>query len=167
MATVAAPAPRVWACAICFEAAAADIKPLLTVLEPQVERILLVDNSPEFDRGLAQLATDRIMHVPMTANRGTAGAVNEAWRRADGAGVEFLITFDQDSRPDPRLVEGLIASVTRLANTGWRVAAIGPRKVDPRTGVSIRLLRPLRYIRRYVPADVADPVEAYHLLTPG
>lgn len=158
---------RVWACVVCFRAHAADVRPLVATLEPQVERVLLLDNCPAFAGGLATLASDRTAYIPMPSNVGTAGAMNEAWRQASDAGAGYMISFDQDSHPDGVLVKGLLASLIRLTTAGLRVAAIGPRKVDPRTGQPMRMLRPVRYLRRYAPQDAAELVQVDHVISSG
>ncbi len=161
------PESRVWACVVCFRATADAVRQLLTILEPQVEQVMLVDNAPDCARGLAGVGGPRTVYVPMRANLGTAGAMNEAWRRASDAGADYMISFDQDSRPDGALVEGLMASLKRLTASGRRVAAIGPRKVDPRNGQPMRILRPVRYMKRYAPGDAADVVQVDHLISSG
>jgi rhamnosyltransferase len=156
---------RVWACVVCFRAAAKAVEALLTALEPQVERVLVVDNSPGGD--LANVASDRVGYVPMPANLGTAGAMNEAWRLASEAGADYMISFDQDSRPDGTLVNELLASLIRLTRDGRHVAAIGPRKTDPRSGQPMRILKPVTFRKRYAPLDTAGIVDVDHLISSG
>lgn len=158
---------NVWGCVVCFRTTAASLKSLLDVLEPQVGQILLIDNSPEFSGRLPQLANSYITYLPMPANVGTAGAMNEAWRLAAEAGVEYMISFDYDSRPGPGLVDGLMASLAKLADAGVRVAAIGPRKIDPRTGRPLRLLLPVTFFKRYASSDAKHTVEVDHIISSG
>lgn len=168
--TAAAPTPMrpgVWACVVCFHATDADIRPLLKVLEPQVDVVLVLDNSPQFAGRLFGVVSPRTRYLPMRANLGTAGAMNEAWRQAVEGGADYVISFDQDSRPDSGLVQGLRASLERLAAAGERVAAIGPKKVDPRTGRPMRLLLPVNYRKRYASADTGDVVRVDHLISSG
>ncbi len=161
------PGPRVWACVVCFRAHGADVRPLVRNIEPQVERVLVLDNLPAFAGGLAALASTRTAYVPMPSNVGTAGAMNEAWRRASDGGADYMISFDQDSQPDGMLVQSLLASLRRLTTEGVRVAAIGPRKVDPRTGRPMRMLRPVRFLKRYAPHDAPELVHVDHLISSG
>jgi rhamnosyltransferase len=159
--------PRVWACVVCYRTTAAEIRPLVAVLESQVERVLLVDNSPDQPGGLATVGGSRVEYVPMPANSGTAGAMNEACRRAIGQGVDYVVSCDQDSLPGADLVAGLLASAAAFQGDGRRVAAVGPRKVDPRTGRDLRLLLPVRWRKRYAPATSTRAVEVDHLISSG
>lgn len=159
--------PRVWACVVCFRTTADEIRPLVRVLESQVERVLVVDNSPDWPGGLTDVGDGRSEYVPMPANLGTAGAMNEVGRRAMLEGVDFIVSCDQDSLPGAGLVDGLLASFSSLADDGVRVAAVGPRKVDPRTGRDLRLLLPVRWLKRYAPASDGRVVEVDHLISSG
>jgi rhamnosyltransferase len=158
--------PRTWACVICYRATRSDIEALVSVVAAETEAVLVVDNSPDTNGDLASLAERNVTYVAMPANHGTAGAMNEAWRRVIAAGADHLVTFDQDSRPPAGMVTALVRSLVRLQRAGRRVAAIGPVKVDPRTGRPLRLLRPVRWRKRYAAAESGD-VLVDHLITSG
>ncbi len=158
---------RVWACITCYETSASAVVGLVRALEPQVEQILLIDNSPGRSAGLETLVSSRTMHLPMLANLGTAGAMNVAWSLVVEAGADYMVSFDQDSAVTGDLVSGLLQAHLEATARGIRVAAIGPQKVDPRTGRRMRLLRPVHGIKRYAQADSASSVEVDHLITSG
>lgn len=158
---------RIWACIVCYRASANSLKPLVDVLEPQVERVLLLDNSPDYRSGLDTLSSTRIVVMPMPGNRGTGGAMNAAWDRAVAEGAGFLIAFDQDSAPGQTLVGDLFRAFEQSSSRGVKVAAAGPQKVDPRTGRRMRLLLPVRGLKHYAAADVTGPVAVDHVITSG
>ena len=78
-----------------------------------------------------------------------------------------MVSFDQDSVPPPDLVSRLARTLHELRDRGERVAAVGPAKADPRTGLAGRLLRPIRFLRRHVPGTSPGPVEVDHVITSG
>ncbi len=157
----------VWACVVCYQVQADAIAPLLNVLRPQFARILLLDNSPDFCPSLARLADADLSYLPMSANLGTAGALNEAWSLALAAQAGAMVSFDQDSVPAPGMVACLLATWNQLVNQGQPVAAMGPGMIDPRTGRSTRVLLPLTFRRRHRMPTGSLPIESDHLITSG
>ncbi|MEZ0309275.1 MAG: glycosyltransferase family 2 protein [Ramlibacter sp.] len=160
------PAPdlraETWACVVCHHPDVDTLRRLLAVLEPQVAQVLVIDNSPgQPALGVAQLGSAR--HVPMSRNTGTAGAMNEAWRIALQEGARYMVSFDQDSHPGPQLVKCLSAAFGSTS----ALAAVGPAWVDARTGKPMRLLRPVRFLRRHAPAPIDGLVEVDHVITSG
>jgi rhamnosyltransferase len=158
--------PRVWACVVCFHPDASSLAALLQALAPQVRRVILIDNSP----GKPSLGPEQLrgsLHVPMPRNAGTAGGLNEAWRRALAAGATHLVSFDQDSRPTPNLVQCLLAALESSSPAGRPLAAVGPVWTDERNGRPMRVLAPVRFWRRHVAAPDAGLVEVNHIITSG
>lgn len=164
--------PRVWACVVAYHADPARLRTLVETLQADVERVVIVDNAPAGD-AIASLAGPSVIYLPMARNVGTSGAMNRAWTTALEGGAQFLATFDQDSRPAQGLIARLADSFSRAEARGLPVAAVGPAKVDPRTNTTLRILRPVRWRKRY--AAVADTpqsgepasVEVDHLITSG
>jgi rhamnosyltransferase len=155
----------VWACVICFHPDPSSLAALLRAITPQVRRVIVIDNSP----GQPQLAPEQLhgaLHVPMPHNAGTAGGLNEAWRQALAAGATHLVSFDQDSRPTPDLVRCLLAALEGPSPAG-PVAAVGPVWTDGRSGRAMRVLAPVRFLRRHVRVPDAGVVEVNHLITSG
>lgn len=158
--------PKVWACVVCHHPVPASLRRLVASLEPQVDRVIVVDNSP----GQPPLGPDELghaLHLPMTHNAGTAGGINEAWRLALAEGATYLICFDQDSQPGPGLVRCLLAALDTPSHSGRPVAAVGPAWTDARTGRPMRLLQPVRFLRRHVSAPSDGLVEVDHLISSG
>lgn len=162
-----APDHPVWACIICFHVKAAALKPLVDALRDQVGKILLLDNSPECEGDIATLANAQVIYLPMSFNRGTAGAMNQAWQLALAEGATAMLSFDQDSLPTVDMVAQLTSSLNGLQQRGLRPAAVGPGKIDPRNSKPFRLLQPVLPGFRHRPSDSAPTVEVDHLITSG
>lgn len=157
----------VWACIICFHAQAASLKPLVDALRDQVDKILLLDNSPELEGGIATLANAQVIYLPMAFNRGTAGAMNQAWLLALAQGATAMISFDQDSLPAGGMVAQLTSSLTGLQRGGLRPAAIGPGKIDPRNSKTFRVPQPFMPGFRPLHCASGPTVEVDYLITSG
>ncbi|MDB5875006.1 MAG: dTDP-rhamnosyl transferase RfbF [Ramlibacter sp.] len=160
------PQPLVWACVVCFHPDPSSLCALLRAIAPQVRRVILIDNSP----GEPQLPPEQLhgaLHVPMPRNAGTAGGLNEAWRQALAAGATHLVSFDQDSRPTPNLVHCLLAALERPSTKGRPLAAVGPVWTDERSGRTMRVLAPVRFLRRHVEVPDAGLIEVNHVITSG
>jgi rhamnosyltransferase len=156
----------VWACVVCFHPDPSSLSAFLQAITPQVRRVIVIDNSP----GQPQLAPEQLqgaLHVPMPRNAGTAGGLNEAWRRALAAGATHLVSFDQDSRPTPDLVHCLLATLEGPSPTDRPIAAVGPVWTDDRSGRAMRVLAPVRFLRRHVQVPDAGLVEVNHVITSG
>lgn len=162
-----APDNPVWACIICFQVQAASLKPLLDALRDQVDKILLLDNSSEWNGDIATLANAQVIYLPMSFNRGTAGAMNRAWELALAEGATAMLSFDQDSLPAAGMVAQLTSSLRGLQQGGLRPAAVGPGKIDPRNSRPFRLLQPVQPGFRHAPSGSAPTVEVDHLITSG
>lgn len=137
---------------------------MIAALAPQVDRVLVIDNAPG-DPALPSADLEPVIYIRMSHNAGTAGAMNEAWRLALDAGVSHLVSFDQDSQPGDRLVAGLLAAFSdaRVPN----LAAVGPAWIDARNQRPMRLLQPVRFLRRHVQAPPDALVEVDHVITSG
>jgi rhamnosyltransferase len=83
-----------------------------------VPRWLIVDNhSPEEDRRrLRALASPTVEVIENPENLGIAAALNQAARRAQALGFEWLLTFDQDSQPAPDLPASLVEAYRSTPN---------------------------------------------------
>lgn len=107
---------------------------LLTSLEGQVEKVLIVDN----DSSAAQVAWIKrqvgptIDFLSLGENLGVAAALNRGTAWAQGNGFTHVIFFDQDSLPETNMVTTLLSWEETAASSGARIAAVGPRYYDPR-----------------------------------
>jgi rhamnosyltransferase len=169
-------AAPVWACITCFKSGFAALTPLLTRLAPQVDAIVLIDNSPEHDLHLqnqARLAYPHLIYVALPNNPGTAGALNRAWALALAQGAQALVSFDQDSLPREDAVMQLRKALLETAPDRPPWAALGPIWHDAISDQAMRILVPITgWLRRYqaVPAvqkSATSPIEVDHLISSG
>ncbi|MBC5764760.1 glycosyltransferase family 2 protein [Ramlibacter albus] len=156
---------NVWACIVCWRADPAAVRQLADVLRRQVSGLLVMDNAA--DAVLQREVPGHARYVALEANLGTAGAINRAWEIASREGADALVMLDQDSVPEPHMVAKLAAALQGLQAGGVKVAAVGPAKVDPRNGRPGRLLKPVRFLRRFAQPDSGSVIEVDHLITSG
>lgn len=99
---------------------------LLGALRPQVDSLVVVDNTGDGSIDLVDaVAAERVAVLPQGRNHGLAGAQNIgiAWARANG--FSHVLLSDQDSVPGPGMVAELRRAMARLSATE-QVAAVGP-----------------------------------------
>jgi rhamnosyltransferase len=99
----------------------------LAALVPQVNTVVAVDNTPASSRAGE---FDGVLVLAQPENIGLASAQNLgiAWAREHGH--THVLLLDQDSVPEPRMVDSLLAALADLA--ARRPAAVGPVFRDPR-----------------------------------
>ena len=97
---------------------------------PPPEQIRVVDNSPEPLAGpTSQTGTGfpHYVYVHRPDNPGTAGAINDSIITARTAGADYLWILDQDSRPAPGLLAGLLRAHNELSHLEQkRVGIVAP-----------------------------------------
>jgi rhamnosyltransferase len=70
--------------------------------------------------------------IELTENQGLGTAINMGIAEARKAGASYVITFDQDSSPEPGMVQTLYCEFESQAKRGVRVGAVGPLIYDQR-----------------------------------
>jgi rhamnosyltransferase len=106
----------------------------------------------------------------MNGNQGIGAALNRGFRLASEAGIQYVMTFDQDSEPPPGLAARLVAAAQQLAARGVRVGAVGPRIVDTRHANQLEhpfMGRRLGWPTAIRCSSPAELVEADFLITSG
>jgi len=107
----------------------------LSLLAGQVERRILVDNGSRlpaaFVAAVRALGRD-VEIIELEENKGVAAAQNVGIERAREGHADFVLLLDHDSLPAPDMVAALRGAYEQLTAQGHRVAALGPRYVDPR-----------------------------------
>jgi rhamnosyltransferase len=101
----------------------------------QVPRWLIIDNcSAEEDRRrLRRLACSSVEVIENPENLGVATALNQAARRAHSLGCEWLLSFDQDSRPAPEFLVQLMQAY-RTVSQPEKLGMIGSNFLLEGTG---------------------------------
>jgi rhamnosyltransferase len=107
---------------------------LLNALAPQVGAIVVVDNGSAGDLAgwLAPRIRAGLRLLALGDNLGVALAQNRGMQLARELAADYVILFDQDSVPAADMVARLLAAAQALAAEPCRLAAVGPRYVDPR-----------------------------------
>lgn len=107
----------------------------LHALQGEVSDIIVVDNGSESAVArLPQLAGLPMRVLSLADNTGVARGFNAGVAAARDRGAEFVLLLDDDSVPEPGMVEELIAACSGRAGEDGAlpVAAVGPRVQDAR-----------------------------------
>ena len=106
-------------------------------LRLQVDQAIVVDNGSApatlaWLRPLAAAWPGQMQLLELGSNLGIAAAQNRGIEKALADGAGRILLMDHDSLPEPDMVSKLAAALGRLRAQGNRVAAVGPRYLDPR-----------------------------------
>lgn len=86
-------------------------------------RVLVVDNGSPAAIKAAMAALPGVTLLAQAENIGLAAALNVGLEQASKLGCEWVVTFDQDSRPEPGMVAAMLATQRKQP----LAAVIGPR----------------------------------------
>ena len=142
--------------------------PDLAVLRSQLEKLpsealkLIVDNASDSEAivALRQIVAciPRAHLLENASNRGLAAALNEGAKYARKLGdAGYLLFLDQDTEAPCGGVHALIRAYEQLVLAGANPGCIGPRLLDPATGLEhgFHQIFGWRWVRRY-PLAVSD-----------
>jgi rhamnosyltransferase len=106
----------------------------LRLLLPQVDRLVIVDNTPtegrEFDVNVLTKGNSQVLVIENGVNRGIAKALNQGLEFAFIAGYKWLVTMDQDSVCHTDMVPTLL----KLSQACEKPpAVVGSNYFDPQT----------------------------------
>lgn len=109
-----------------------DFETLQAVLRsviPQVHQVVLVNNSPEvrLEGLVAGSDTPQPIAIYQEGNKGIAHAHNVGLAWAEAHDCSHVLLLDQDSIPNPDMVERLLDAQRTLAAQGIPDATVGPR----------------------------------------
>lgn len=133
-------------------------------LKNQVDKIILVDNTPYSLRKYFndEFFKDNLIYVDLKENLGIAAAHNAGIKKAIEINSEYVIIFDQDSSVPDGFVSSLVAVDKTLRGEGKEVAAVGPSYIDIKTnmmapviqfsGLRVKRIKPHKD-ELYTPAD--------------
>ncbi len=160
----------VCAIAVTYNPELERLRQVLCALQPQVGRIIVVDNaSSEADR-LADLVESisgcELLRLP--TNQGLGLALNRGAQQARRGNCGALLLMDQDSIASPTMVGDLLRGLHALQQGGAAVAAIGPRFRDRHSGnLSRHVVFAGWRVGRVHCAHAAQPVRVDFLITSG
>lgn len=142
---------------------------LIRSLASQVSQILIIDNASEDWLGILvqRERIPSIQLIPQPSNIGVSQAINAGIDRAAETGSSHIILFDQDSIPRDGLVDRLIGVMREKEAEGVKVAAVGPRYIDPRSKNPPPFIRieKLKLVRELCKNEKVVPVD--YLITSG
>jgi len=151
--------------------------PDLPILERQILAVkdsvgvIVVDNLSGNVAGVATmiagLGLEDLHLLRNDSNVGLAMAQNQGITKAKELGASHIIIFDQDSIPEPGMVDALLRAETQLLARGEKVGAVGPLTYDPLTLVEYPITKyrgPM--IQRYHPV-AGEITEATFIIASG
>lgn len=146
------------------------LEELLDSLLLQVGGAIIVDNCSDVDL-LAWHKKYRHANLAIKKldnNYGIAYAQNIGIREARRMAAKFILLSDQDSKPAQNMVYCLKKAAVKLAASGKKVAAVGPRFMDTRQNnpspfTKIKGLT----VKRQCETTLIDVVETDHLIASG
>jgi rhamnosyltransferase len=100
-----------------------DVVANLGLLVQECSRVLVVDNGSPVAQQTAMALVPGVTLLPQKENIGLAAALNLGLTRALELGCEWAVTFDQDSRPEPGMVQAMWATHRMLPEA----KVVGPR----------------------------------------
>lgn len=138
------------------------LRELLNSIAAQVDGVVIADNTPHdrsIESGPLLVASGLSMHHTITfgENRGIAAAQNAGIAWAMAHSFKYALLFDQDSVAVSNMVLQLTHVADNLITQGHKLAAIGPRYVDPRSGRSSYALHIGTITTHQMPCDSLLP----------
>lgn len=111
---------------------------LLSSLLNQVDLLILADNGgAEGYLAFSEDKRSRVKYVQMGGNKGLGVALNAGFECATEFGMDYLVTFDQDSHAQPDLIAKLLESMKTARAKDEKCAAVSPVFFDRRDGLEI------------------------------
>ncbi|OGS71895.1 MAG: hypothetical protein A2063_05660 [Gallionellales bacterium GWA2_60_142] len=100
-------------------------------------------SSPQFVASLHNYAVNSTnLHVlPLGRNFGIAAALNLGIAEAKSRDAEFVLLLDHDSIAEAGLLDGLLLAMKETQHSGEKIAAIGAKIFDPRSGEELGFYR--------------------------
>jgi rhamnosyltransferase len=161
---------------VSYNPEAGKFVPLLEQLLNQLEKVIIVDNSPQDNEAAleqivqASLPLERLSLCRIGDNLGIAAALNIGIDAALDEGADFVLLSDQDSLPAEDMVKNLENACDRLSAAGIPVGAVGPTFTDEHTGYTYPFQAevPGRFFYSHqAPTTEKPEVEALTLITSG
>lgn len=127
---------RVCAVIVTYHPDLAVLEKLLAAVVPQTQCVVIVDNTANVTVGQWLRASQYDKSSDLLCqpeNIGVGAAHNRGIEWALRAGATHVLLLDQDSVPEPEMVNTLVAGWRRLTASGVHISAVGPQYVDPRS----------------------------------
>jgi rhamnosyltransferase len=127
---------KICAVIVCYYPEMAELEKLLTTLEEQQTDAIIVDNS-EGETTLINWLKVKFPKVDIVMppeNVGLGKAHNMGIQYALAHHYDYVLQLDQDSLPQPGMVNTLLKAYLQLQAAGIKVAAVGPNWLDTASG---------------------------------
>lgn len=82
----------------------------------------------------APVERQSLVYVDMEGNKGLGAALNKGFELAVNAGVDYVVTFDQDSHAEPQLIAKLGTAMAQAKLKDPRCIAVSPAFLTVGTG---------------------------------
>jgi rhamnosyltransferase len=118
---------------VTFGASLSEVESIVRLIKDQVAQVILVDNGSPSLKKLK--STSRFHIIRLKKNYGLAYAQNVGIERAIKLKVDHVLFIDQDSVPNPDMVNKLLFHFTKATRLNLHPAAMGPVTIDRRIGI--------------------------------
>ena len=154
---------------VTYEPTPTALKDLLDSVIPQVDAVVIIDNGSKEDVGrwIGEWVGDKATCLPLNSNLGIAAAQNVGISWAKACKADYIVFFDQDSRPSPDMVERLFDASVIKESQGYQIAAVGPRYLDLRQDNPPPFIRVRGLRLQRLHCDNEDIVAVDYLISSG
>lgn len=109
-----------------------EFQETVSAVASQVSRVILLDNGSSVPVVSRLCLGTNAVAIRVPENLGLGAAQNRGIEEAKRYGCKLVLFLDQDSLPSKGMVVSLIQALDFLSSQGNRIAAVGPRHIDPR-----------------------------------
>ncbi|WP_395304174.1 glycosyltransferase family 2 protein [Enterobacter sp. ECC-019] len=162
---------KVIAIVVTFNPVITNLLSLVSQLETQSYRTIIVDNGSDNVAGIAQLqaSCSNVELLSLSENIGIAAAQNKGIRHGLNLGGDFTLFFDQDSSIAEDFVSKMVEDFISLKHN-YNIAALGPTLQDSRYKKIYPVIRMSKHgLRTKIIPDVTstEPVEVSCIIASG
>jgi rhamnosyltransferase len=121
---------KIYAILVAYNPQIDELYSNIQILKDHVDKVVLCNNSIYEIR----VNDDSVIEFNFGENLGIAKAQSLGMKWAFENGADFILQIDQDSKPDPGMVEKLFSTFQLLLDGGVNVGLVGPVDYDLYTG---------------------------------
>lgn len=152
-----------WALIVCYFPDVKKLTKLVEAIQDGVEKVVILDNGGTPSEQIVALSHEgKVSIVKMNSNVGLGVAFNHGFQLAQDAGVEYVLTFDQDSSPTSQYPQQILEEYVRIKKLHSSTVAVGPTIIDDRDPSVVYAFSELKSSktnnREFAPSDGAIPV---------
>lgn len=131
--------------------------------------VVIVDNGSKNDDEILALQDSKTFVLLQNENKGIAFAQNIGIIFSESKAAEYIVFFDQDSTIDNNFIDNLISDYYKILNDNEKVAAIGPRFLDEKSGFYFPALKlnNIGLIDKIDIENIKEPIEVSVLISSG